>query len=115
MQVPAPVDIGSISDTVRVGLRYLEGDIGKGEPIEVIVEREQTMAAAQRVSANQKIGKDAARSRVAVASATGSVALERTPGHPPDGFVQVPVQFDAGILKEQVEESFRAAGEGQEF
>src|SRR5712692_10046888 len=87
----------------------------EGRSIEAVIQSEEPESILQGVSADQRVGKNAARTRVSRFSPVGSVGLKGPTSSPPDGFVQIPVNRDAGVFEEGIQERLASTGECHEL
>ena len=76
-----------------------ESQARKGGAIEVVVQGEETVSALQRVSANQEVREYATWAAASFPSPR-RVRLKSAAGRPPNRFLQIPVNVDAGGAKE---------------
>ena len=108
---------GSVRQAIVVQ-KSSDGDYrkaGEGCGVEAGVQREEAVAVAQGVSADQEVGEDTAGGGALLVAAARRIGLKGATSGAPSGLVNFPFDRDTGFPEECLEEGFTAAGKGEKL
>ena len=88
---------------------------GKSGAIEALIKRQQAVPFFQSVSADEKVGQNAAWLTRSLLAAATCVLLKRLSGSSPDQFIHGPVDRNSGVLHKLIQETFRTPRERQQL
>jgi hypothetical protein len=89
---------------------------GKRSAVKAIIKRQEPVTSAKSVSADQEVSQDAPWDNcAAMFLAAGGVTLERTTGGSPYLLVDIPINCDACIFEEEIEERFISRRESKQL
>src|SRR5580692_7867346 len=81
--------------------------------IQSLVQGQQAVAPFLRVSTNKKICKNAPRATIALLPPPACILLKRLGGKPPNTLIEIPLDSNASVVQERINECRVARGECQ--